>query len=78
MSENLLSSINYPDLQLEEDQLRNWLRIARFHYRHSLRKEGHLGASLGVVDHYCRIALFNTPDDLLIWDVGHKLTVTRY
>ena len=36
-------------------------------------KEGHLGASLGVVEltialHY----VFNTPDDLLIWDVGHQ------
>lgn len=34
---------------------------------------GHLGASLGVVEltialHYC----FNTPDDKLIWDVGHQ------
>ena len=36
-------------------------------------KEGHLGASLGVVEltialHY----VFNTPDDVLIWDVGHQ------
>ncbi len=36
-------------------------------------KEGHLGASLGVVEltialHY----VFNTPEDLLIWDVGHQ------
>jgi len=36
-------------------------------------KEGHLGASLGVVEltialHY----IFNTPDDQLIWDVGHQ------
>jgi len=36
-------------------------------------KEGHLGASLGVVEltialHY----VFNTPKDLLIWDVGHQ------
>jgi 1-deoxy-D-xylulose-5-phosphate synthase len=36
-------------------------------------KEGHLGASLGVVEltialHY----VFNTPHDLLIWDVGHQ------
>ena len=36
-------------------------------------KEGHLGASLGVVEltialHY----VFNTPDDRLIWDVGHQ------
>jgi len=34
---------------------------------------GHLGASLGVVElttaiHY----VFNTPDDILIWDVGHQ------
>lgn len=36
-------------------------------------KEGHLGASLGVVEltialHY----VFNTPEDLLVWDVGHQ------
>tara|TARA_R100001369_G_scaffold28219_4_gene50740 strand:- start:18301 stop:20073 length:1773 start_codon:yes stop_codon:yes gene_type:complete len=36
-------------------------------------KEGHLGASLGVVElsialHYA----FNTPEDLLVWDVGHQ------
>ena len=36
-------------------------------------KEGHLGASLGVTEltialHY----IFNTPDDLLVWDVGHQ------
>ncbi|MGE5944638.1 MAG: 1-deoxy-D-xylulose-5-phosphate synthase N-terminal domain-containing protein, partial [Flavobacteriales bacterium] len=36
-------------------------------------KEGHLGASLGVIEltialHY----VFNTPEDLLIWDVGHQ------
>ena len=36
-------------------------------------KEGHLGASLGVVEltialHY----VFNTPNDQLIWDVGHQ------
>lgn len=37
------------------------------------QKEGHLGASLGVIEltialHY----VFNTPDDLLVWDVGHQ------
>ena len=36
-------------------------------------QEGHLGASLGVVEltialHY----VFNTPDDVLVWDVGHQ------
>jgi 1-deoxy-D-xylulose-5-phosphate synthase len=37
------------------------------------KNEGHLGASLGVVEltialHY----VFNTPEDLLVWDVGHQ------
>ncbi len=41
-------------------------------------KEGHLGASLGVVEltiaiHY----VFNTPEDLLIWDVGHQAYVHK-
>ncbi|UPS92865.1 1-deoxy-D-xylulose-5-phosphate synthase [Bizionia sp. M204] len=41
-------------------------------------KEGHLGASLGVVEltialHY----VFNTPDDVLIWDVGHQAYVHK-
>lgn len=36
-------------------------------------KEGHLGASLGVIEltialHY----IFKTPEDLLVWDVGHQ------
>lgn len=34
---------------------------------------GHLGASLGVVELTIAIhAIFNTPDDKLIWDVGHQ------
>ncbi len=41
-------------------------------------KEGHLGASLGVVEltialHY----VYNTPHDLLIWDVGHQAYVHK-
>ena len=41
-------------------------------------KEGHLGSSLGVVEltialHY----VFNTPDDLLVWDVGHQAYVHK-
>jgi len=41
-------------------------------------KEGHLGASLGVVEltialHY----VFNTPEDLLVWDVGHQAYVHK-
>ena len=34
---------------------------------------GHLGASLGVVELTVAIHhVFNTPDDILIWDVGHQ------
>jgi 1-deoxy-D-xylulose-5-phosphate synthase len=34
---------------------------------------GHLGASLGVVELTVAIhAVFNTPDDRLLWDVGHQ------
>ena len=34
---------------------------------------GHLGASLGVVELTVAIhAVFNTPDDRLVWDVGHQ------
>jgi 1-deoxy-D-xylulose-5-phosphate synthase len=50
------------------------LRITQFYHRRCFcKKEGHLGASLGVIEltialHY----VFNTPDDLLIWDVGHQ------
>lgn len=41
-------------------------------------KEGHLGASLGVVElsialHY----VFDTPEDLLVWDVGHQAYVHK-
>jgi 1-deoxy-D-xylulose-5-phosphate synthase len=72
----LLDSVNSPaDLRaLAPDSLR---RVAD-----ELRQEvidavsvtgGHLGAGLGVVEltvalHY----LFDTPDDILIWDVGHQ------
>jgi 1-deoxy-D-xylulose-5-phosphate synthase len=76
MLENLLSSINYPEdlRQLKEDQLPQLAQELRSFIIDIVSvKEGHLGASLGVVEltialHY----VFNTPDDLLIWDVGHQ------
>ncbi|MGB5386098.1 MAG: 1-deoxy-D-xylulose-5-phosphate synthase [Eudoraea sp.] len=72
----LLNTINYPsdlrkikanELPLLAKELRNFIiDIVAV-------KEGHLGASLGVVEltlaiHY----VFNTPFDRLIWDVGHQ------
>lgn len=76
MSSNLLSNIQNPtDLrQLKEEQLPQLARELRdFIIDIVSVKEGHLGASLGVVEltialHY----VFNTPEDLLVWDVGHQ------
>ena len=74
--ENLLSKINNPtDLRkLPENQLPQLAQELRnFIIDMVSKKEGHLGASLGVVEltialHY----VFNTPEDLLVWDVGHQ------
>ena len=76
MAANLLQNINTPtDLRkleiLQLPQLAKELRD--FIIDIVSVKEGHLGASLGVVEltialHY----VFNTPEDLLVWDVGHQ------
>jgi 1-deoxy-D-xylulose-5-phosphate synthase len=76
MSDNLLSNINIPaDLRLlDEAQLPQVAQELRnFIIDIVAVKEGHLGASLGVIEltialHY----VFDTPNDLLIWDVGHQ------
>jgi 1-deoxy-D-xylulose-5-phosphate synthase len=76
MVENLLSHISYPvDLRkLNANQLPQLAQELRdFIIDIVSVKEGHLGASLGVVE--LTIALhfvFNTPEDLLVWDVGHQ------
>ena len=73
---NLLPQINSPeDLRklsvAELPKLAKELR--KFIINIVATKEGHLGASLGVVEltialHYC----YNTPKDNLVWDVGHQ------
>ncbi|RZN84395.1 MAG: 1-deoxy-D-xylulose-5-phosphate synthase [Winogradskyella sp.] len=76
MEKILLDNINYPkDLkQLSTDNLPQLAKELRdFIINIVATKEGHLGASLGVVEltialHY----VFDTPEDLLIWDVGHQ------
>jgi len=76
MTGNLLQYINNPtDLRkLETSQLPQLASELRdFIIDIVSAKEGHLGASLGVVEltialHY----VFNTPNDLLVWDVGHQ------
>lgn len=76
MKNTLLSTIQSPaDLrQLDMSQLPQVARELRdFIIAAVAAKEGHLGASLGVVEltlalHY----VFDTPNDLLVWDVGHQ------
>jgi len=76
MSDNLLSTIFNPiDLRkLNDSQLTTLAKELRdFIIDIVATKEGHLGASLGVVEltialHY----VFDTPNDLLVWDVGHQ------
>jgi 1-deoxy-D-xylulose-5-phosphate synthase len=76
MSQNLLKNIFNPnDLRkLEISQLPVLAKELRdFIINIVATKEGHLGASLGVVEltialHY----VFDTPKDLLVWDVGHQ------
>lgn len=76
MKSNLLSNIYNPaDLRLlKEEQLTDVAQeLRQFIIDVVSVKEGHLGASLGVVEltialHY----VFNTPEDLLVWDVGHQ------
>ena len=77
----MLDTINSPsDLrQLKPNQLQELANdLRKFIIDIIATKEGHLGASLGVVEltlalHY----VFNTPDDLLIWDVGHQAYVHK-
>ncbi len=76
MPKNLLENINTPSdlkrLRVEDlDDLAAELRAYIIDVVSV--KMGHLGASLGVVEltlalHY----VFNSPDDLLVWDVGHQ------
>jgi 1-deoxy-D-xylulose-5-phosphate synthase len=72
----LLDQVNVPaDLrQLQPEQLRQLADELRTEMVDAVSVTGgHLGAGLGVVEltvalHY----IFNTPDDRLIWDVGHQ------
>jgi 1-deoxy-D-xylulose-5-phosphate synthase len=72
----LLDHINSPiDLRkLNQNDLPQLAKeLRKFIINIVATKEGHLGASLGVVEltialHY----VFDTPKDLLVWDVGHQ------
>jgi 1-deoxy-D-xylulose-5-phosphate synthase len=76
MSERLLQTINSPDdlRKLDEAQLEKvCAEIRDFIIEAVSMNPAHLGANLGAVEitvalHY----VFNTPDDKVIWDVGHQ------
>ena len=73
---NLLDNISNPsDLRkLNPEQLPQLAKELRaFIIDIVATKEGHLGASLGVVELTIALHfLFDTPTDLLVWDVGHQ------
>ncbi|MDD3132521.1 MAG: 1-deoxy-D-xylulose-5-phosphate synthase N-terminal domain-containing protein, partial [Bacteroidales bacterium] len=76
MTEKLLQNINSPDdlKKLPESQLQALCgELRRFIIDAVSDNPAHLGANLGAVEltvalHY----IFDTPDDKLIWDVGHQ------
>lgn len=81
MQKNLLDRIEYPEdlKKIKREQLPQVAQELRsFIIQAVATKEGHLGASLGVVEltlalHY----YYNTPEDVLVWDVGHQAYVHK-
>ena len=73
---NLLDKIKYPkDLRkLNDKQLKTVCKELRDEVIDAVSVTGgHLGAGLGVVELTVAIhSVFNTPNDKLIWDVGHQ------
>ena len=76
MTYNYLNKVNYPK-DLKKYKIKDLKKISdelRKKTIHAVSKTGgHLGAGLGVIEltvaiHY----VFNTPDDKLLWDVGHQ------
>jgi 1-deoxy-D-xylulose-5-phosphate synthase len=72
----LLDTINGPEdlRQLEQEQLPELAKQLRLYLLYCVGQTGgHFGAGLGVVEltialHY----IYNTPNDRLVWDVGHQ------
>jgi 1-deoxy-D-xylulose-5-phosphate synthase len=76
MTSHLLSTVDSPaDVRrMSRDQLKQLARELRDHVLHSVAQTGgHLSSNLGTVE--LTIALhhvFHTPDDRIVWDVGHQ------
>lgn len=73
---NILDNINYPSdlktlsndsLQILCDELREYI------IKELSLNPGHLGSSLGVIELTVALhKIYNTPNDKLVWDVGHQ------
>ena len=81
MSKTILDNITFPE-DLRKVPQKDLPKLAKelrdFIINIVATKEGHLGSSLGVVEltialHY----VFDTPTDLLVWDVGHQAYVHK-
>lgn len=76
MPKSILNTIHFPEdlRKIPQDKLPQLAQeLRQFIIDIVATKEGHLGASLGVVEltialHY----VFKTPNDILVWDVGHQ------
>jgi 1-deoxy-D-xylulose-5-phosphate synthase len=77
----LLNTVNYPVhiKNMSVSQLQQLCKELRSEVVHLVSQTGgHLSSSLGVVE--LTVALhhvFNTPDDKIIWDVGHQAYVHK-
>jgi 1-deoxy-D-xylulose-5-phosphate synthase len=77
----LLDTVNYPVhiKNFNSKQLQALCKELRADLIHTVAKTGgHLGSSLGVVE--LTVALhhvFNTPEDRIIWDVGHQAYIHK-
>lgn len=74
--DNLLNCVNTPDdiKNFTNTQLKHLAADVREYMISAVSKTGgHLGAGLGVVDLTVALhTVFNTPEDRIIWDVGHQ------
>ena len=76
MTNNILDNINFPsDLKslTTDEMIELSAQVRQFIIDAASHNPGHLGANLGVVEltialHY----VFDTPNDKIIWDVGHQ------
>lgn len=77
----ILETINYPEdiRKLKQSQLPTLIKEIKEYFIKTISKSGgHFASSLGALE--CTIALhyaYSTPDDKIVWDVGHQSYVHK-